>query len=317
MLRLRIALIASSALAICAAPAAAEAQQAVIRPDTSGYVAANGVNYWFEIRGSGEPLLLLHGGLYTTEMFGPVLDTLAKHRRVIGIHLYGHGRTALGTRKISPVDMGRDLGVVLEKLGVRHVDVMGHSLGGSVAFQLAVQYPTLVRRLILVSTPYAQNGWFPEMLAQQAAVSGAMADALKDTPMYKSYVAVAPRPQDFPRLLDAMGEFMRQPYDWSDEAKHLAMPVMLVYGDGDMVRPEHMVSFYHLLGGGLRDAGWAREHMSKNRLAILPNLTHYEIGAAPLLATTALDFLNAKRAAAIQNRPPRHLRYGAHGAAHQ
>lgn len=293
MLRSETAFIAL-ALAICAAPPVAGAQQAVGTPDTSGYVAANGINYWFEIRGTGEPLLLLHGGLYTTDMFGPVLEKLAEHRRVIGIHLYGHGRTALGTRPISPVDMGRDLGIVLEKLGLQQVDVMGHSLGGSVALQLAVQHPALVRRLILVSTPYAQSGWFPEMLAQQAAVSGAMADALKDTPMYKAYVAVAPRPQDFPRLLDAMGEFMRQPYDWSGEVKQLTMPVMLVYGDGDMVRPEHMVSFYHLLGGGLRDAGWMREHMSRNRLAILPNLTHYEIAAAPLLATTALDFLNTQ-----------------------
>jgi len=208
MLRSETAFIAL-ALAICTAPPAAGAQQAVGKPDTSGYVAANGVNYWFEIRGTGEPLLLLHGGLYTTDMFGSVLEKLAEHRRVIGIHLYGHGRTALGTRPISPVDMGRDLGIVLEKLGLQQVDVMGHSLGGSVALQLAVQHPALVRRLILVSTPYAQSGWFPEMLAQQAAVSGAMADALKDTPMYKAYVAVAPRPQDFPRLLDAMGEFMR------------------------------------------------------------------------------------------------------------
>jgi pimeloyl-ACP methyl ester carboxylesterase len=296
MLRSRIVFIAS-ALAICAASPAVGAQQSVAKPDTSGYIAANGVNYWFEIRGAGEPLLLLHGGLYTTDMFGPVLAKLAEHRRVIGIHLYGHGRTVLGTRKISPVDMGRDLGIVLQKLGLRQIDVMGHSLGGSVAFQLAVQYPALVRRLVLVSTPYAQSGWFAEMLTQQAAVSGAMADGLKDTPMYKSYAAVAPRRQDFPRLLDAMGEFMRQPYDWSASVKQLTMPVMLVYGDGDMVRPEHMVSFYHLLGGGLRDAGWMREHMSKNRLAILPNLTHYEIGAAPVLAATVLPFLNGEYAA--------------------
>jgi len=296
MLRSRIVFIAS-ALAICAASPAVGAQQSVAKPDTSGYIAANGVNYWFEIRGAGEPLLLLHGGLYTTDMFGPVLAKLAEHRRVIGIHLYGHGRTVLGTRKISPVDMGRDLGIVLQKLGLRQIDVMGHSLGGSVAFQLAVQYPALVRRLVLVSTPYAQSGWFAEMLTQQAAVSGAMADGLKDTPMYKLYAAVAPRRQDFPRLLDAMGEFMRQPYDWSASVKQLTMPVMLVYGDGDMVRPEHMVSFYHLLGGGLRDAGWMREHMSKNRLAILPNLTHYEIGAAPVLAATVLPFLNGEYAA--------------------
>jgi pimeloyl-ACP methyl ester carboxylesterase len=121
-----------------------------------------------------------------------------------------------------------------------------------------------------------------------------MADAMKDTPMYQSYIAVAPRPQEFSRLLDAMGEFMREPYDWSASVKQLTMPVMLVYGDADMIRPEHIVSFYQLLGGGLKDAGWMREHMSKNRLAILPNLTHYEISAAPVLATTVLPFLNGE-----------------------
>src|SRR4051812_10171751 len=258
---------------------------------TSGYVAANGVDYWFEIRGKGEPLVLLHGGLFTTELFGPVLTKLAEHRRVIGIHLHGHGRTALGSRKINLVDIGRDLGVVLQKLGLKQVDVMGYSFGGGAAFQLAVQHPALVRRLVLVSAPYAQNGFFPEMLPQQAAVSAAAADMMKDTPMYKSYVAVAPHPEDFPRLLDAMGEFMRKPYDWSASVKQLTMPVMLVYGDADMIRPEHIVSFYQMLGGGLKDAGWMREHMSKNRLAILPNLTHYEIGAAPILAATVLPFL--------------------------
>src|SRR6476660_6030750 len=113
----RIAFIAA-AVATAAARPAARAQQAVPKPDTSGYVATNGVNYWFEIRGKGEPLVLLHGGLFTTELFGPVLTKLAENRRVIGIHLHGHGRTALGTRKINLVDIGRDLGVVVSKLGL-------------------------------------------------------------------------------------------------------------------------------------------------------------------------------------------------------
>jgi pimeloyl-ACP methyl ester carboxylesterase len=160
--------------------------------------------------------------------------------------------------------------------------------------QLAAQRPELVRRLVLVSAPYAQAGFFPEMLPQQAALSAAMADGMKDSPMYTSYAAIAPRPEDFPRLLDAMGEFMRTPYDWTSSVKQLSMPVMLVYGDSDMIRPEHIVSFYQLLGGGLKDAGWVREHMSPNRLAILPDLTHYEIGAAPILATTVLPFLDGK-----------------------
>lgn len=291
----RIAL-SSAAAATFAAAAVTQAQQAMPQPDTSGYVAANGVNYWFEIRGKGEPLLLLHGGLFTTELFGPVLTKLAENHRVIGVHLHGHGRTELGTRKIDLVDIGRDLAVVVTKLGLQQVDVMGYSFGGGAAFQLAAQHPELVRRLVLVSTPYAQNGFFPEMLPQQAAVSGAMADAMKETPMYKTYVAVAPRPQDFPRLLDAMGEYMRQPYDWSSTVKQLTMPVMLVYGDADMIRPEHIISFYQLLGGGLKDAGWMREHMSKNRLAILPNVTHYELGAAPILAATVLPFLDGETA---------------------
>jgi pimeloyl-ACP methyl ester carboxylesterase len=291
--RSRITYVAAAIVALAAASGAL-AQQTVPKPDSSGYVAANGVNYWFEIRGTGEPLLLLHGGLFTTEMFGPMLTKLAENRRVIGVHLQGHGRTALGTRKISAVDIGRDLGVVVQKLGLRQLDVMGYSFGGAVAFQLAAQHPTLVRRLVLVSTVYAQNGWFAEMLPQQAAVSAAMADAMKETPIYKAYVEIAPRPQDFPKLLDAMGEFMRQPYDWSASVKELTMPVMLVYGDADMVRPEHIVEFYHLLGGGLKDAGWMRENMPRNRLAILPDLTHYEIGAAPILATIVLPFLNGR-----------------------
>ncbi|HTE46024.1 MAG TPA: alpha/beta hydrolase [Gemmatimonadaceae bacterium] len=289
----KIAFTAATVATLAATPVA-QAQHAVAKPDTSGYVAANGIDYWFEIRGKGEPLLLLHGGLFTTELFGPVLTKLAENHRVIGIHLQGHGRTALGARKINLVDIGRDLGVVLPKLGLKQVDVMGYSFGGGAAFQLAAQHPELVRRLVLVSTPYAQSGFFPEMLPQQAAVGAAMADAMKDTPMYKAYVAVAPHPQDFPKLLDAMGEYMRQPYDWSATAKQLTMPVMLVYGDADMIRPEHAVSFFQLLGGGLKDAGWMREHMSKNRLAIVPNMTHYEIGAAPLLATTVLPFLNGE-----------------------
>ena len=288
-----LALVAAAVVTL-ADPSPAGAQQPAA-PDSSGYVAANGVSYWYEIHGKGEPLLLLHGGLFSTGMFGPTLSRLAETHRVIGVDLHGHGRTALGARtKIDLVDIGRDLAVVVEKLGLRQVDAMGYSFGAGAAMQLAFQHPELVRRLVVVSAPYAQNGFFPEMLPQQAAVSGAMADGMKETPMYKNYAAIAPKPQDFPRLLDAMGALMRQPYDWSASVKQLAMPVMLVYGDADMIRPEHIVSFYHLLGGGERDPGWTREHMSKNRLAILPNVTHYEMGTAPSLVATVLPFIDAR-----------------------
>jgi pimeloyl-ACP methyl ester carboxylesterase len=273
------------------------AQPATSTPTKKGHVLANGVNYYYEVRGRGEPLLLLHGGLGSIDMFGPVLPLLAKERQVIGVDLHGHGRTALGERPISLVDMGDDMAVVLRQLGYEKVDVLGYSLGAGVAFRLAVQHPALVRRLALASAGYAQDGFYPEMLPMQAQVGAAMAEAMKETPMYRSYAAIAPRPQDFPKLLDRMGELMRKPFDWSEDVKKLQMPVMLIYGDSDMFRLEHVVRFYQLLGGGLKDAGWMREHMSKNRLAILPNLTHYEVFMSPALATTALPFLNGETGA--------------------
>jgi pimeloyl-ACP methyl ester carboxylesterase len=267
-------------------PIAAQAQS------DNGHVAANGVNYYYEIHGKGEPLLLLHGGLGSIQMFEPDLNTLAKNRMVIAVELHGHGRTALGERPIRYIDMGDDMAVILKQLKYDQVDVMGYSMGGAVAFRLAVQHPERVRRLVLVSTGYAQDGFYPELLPMQAAVGAAMADQMKESPMYKGYVAIAPHPEDFPKLLDRMGELMRTPYDWSEDVKNLKMPVMLIYGDSDMFRLEHVVQFYHLLGGGLQDAGWQREHMSQNRLAILPDLTHYEMAMSPKLVETALPFLN-------------------------
>jgi pimeloyl-ACP methyl ester carboxylesterase len=214
---------------------------------------------------------------------------------VIGVDLHGHARTALGGRKIDLVDMGDDMAVILDRLGYEQVDVMGYSLGGAVAFRFAVQHPSMVRRLVLASTSFSTDGFHPEMLPQQAAVSGAMAEAMKGTPMYESYMALAPHPEDFPKLLDAIGDYMRQSFDWSDDVGRLAMPVMLVFGDSDMFRPDHVVDFYRRLGGGLKDAGWQREHQSPNRLAILPDVTHYDIFLDPDLAKTVLPFLDGER----------------------
>ena len=236
-------------------------QTATPEPVKSGYAAVNGIDYYYAVYGSGEPLLLLHGGLSQIEGFGPNLARLAQSRQVIGVDLQGHGRTALGDRQISLIDMGNDMAGVVKKLGYDKVDVLGYSMGGGVALQFAFQHPEMVRRLVLVSTPYAQDGFYPEMLPQQAALSAAMAEQMKDTPIYKSYAAVAPHPEEFPKLLDQMGAYMRKSYDWSADVRKLTMPVMLIYGDGDMFRPEHEVKFYQLLGGGLRDAEIGRAHV--------------------------------------------------------
>jgi pimeloyl-ACP methyl ester carboxylesterase len=269
-------------------------ETAMPKPIKSGHAAVNGVNYYYAVYGQGEPLLLLHGGLGQIEMFGPNLAKLARTRQVIGVDLHGHGRTPLGNREISLVDMGNDMAGVLKQLGHSKVDVLGYSMGGGVGFQFAVQHPQMVRRLALVSAGYSRDGFYPEMLPQQAAVGAAMAEQMKATPMYQSYVAIAPRPEEFPKLLDQMGALMRQPYDFSPEVRKLSMPVILIFGDSDMYRPEHIVKFYQLLGGGLKDAGWQREHMSQNRLAIIPNVTHYEMGLAPELVDTALPFLDGQ-----------------------
>lgn len=268
-------------------------QPSYLRPEPtrSGIVSIRDVSYYYETLGEGEPLLLLHGGLGSIDMFGPIMAELITDHRVIGVDLHGHGRTTLGERPLSVIDMADDLAALLDHLGVDQVDVLGYSLGGAVAFRLAVQHPTHVRRLVMVSTGIARDAFYPEILDSQSQLNAAAAPYMVETPMYQGYVRVAPHPEDFPRLLDRIADALREDYDWSDDAKHLACETMLVFGDGDMYRLEHITAFYQLLGGGLRDAGWQREHLSKNRLAILPGSTHYDIFMSPLMVSVALDFL--------------------------
>ena len=175
----------------------AHGQQAARTADSSGYVAANGVDYWFEIHGKGEPCCCCTAGSVDGHVRSHAHEA-GRNRRVIGVDLHGHGRTALGNQE----DHASSTSVATSPGGPearsRQVDVMGYLFGGGAALQLAAQHPTLVRRLVLVSAPYAQNGFFPEMLPQQAAVGAAMADAMKETPMYKSYAAIAPQPAGFP-----------------------------------------------------------------------------------------------------------------------
>lgn len=286
------------ALAGCLMLAAvASAQSAAPAPPKaakSGRQVVNGVDYYYAVYGRGEPLLVLHGGLGSIDMFAPVLPALTKNRKVIAVDLHGHGRTPLGDRPFRIESIADDMAEIVKALGHENVDVLGYSLGGGVALRMAIQKPERVRRLVLVSTPFSDDGFYPGIRAQQAQVSAAAMPMMKDTPMYKTYAAIAPKPDDFPRLLDILGAYMKQKYDWSAEVSKIKLPVMLVYGDSDMFRPEHEIKFYQLLGGGLQDAGWMRETMSQNRLAILPDLTHYDIFTSPRLPNTVLPFLNAQ-----------------------
>jgi pimeloyl-ACP methyl ester carboxylesterase len=296
-----IAAIATAAAAL-AAPGITQAQEGttmeakVTTLTKSGHVRANGIAYYYEIHGEGAPLLLLHGGLGSIGMFGPVLPAFAATRQVIAVDLHGHGRTELGERPIDLIDIGDDLATILSELGYDAVDVFGYSFGGGAGFRLAVQHPEMVRRLVMVSSGYSPDGFYDEIRAQQVQMNAGFADMMKETPMYTSYAAVAPKVEDFPRLLQAMGDLMRVEYDWSEDVKSLQMPTMIVFGDSDMYKPEHVVRMYQLLGGGLKDAGWMRETMAQNRLAIIPNRTHYDIFLAPELVPTALPFLNGETA---------------------
>ena len=257
------------------------------------YAEVNGINLYYETHGAGRPLILLHGGLGSGEMFGPILPTLAERHQVIAVDLQGHGRTADIDRPIDARLMADDIAALIDHLGLDQPDLVGYSLGGGVAMHTAGRYPDKIGRLVVAAAHIRRDAIYPEMLEQQGQLSGAAAEFLKDTPMYELYQRVAPRPQDFPRLLDKVGASMAEDFDFADLVRGLQMPTLIVAADADMAPPSHYVDIFRLLDGGLRDGGWMGESRPKggHALAILPGLTHYNIGASPLFATVTLGFL--------------------------
>jgi pimeloyl-ACP methyl ester carboxylesterase len=261
------------------------------------YAEVNGINLYFETHGAGRPLILLHGGLGSGEMFGPVLPALAERHQVIAVDLQGHGRTADIDRPIDVRLMAGDIAALIEHLGLDRPDLVGYSLGGGVALQTAAKYPAMAGRLVVVSANIRRDAIYPEMLAQQGQVSAAAAEFMKDTPMYQLYQRVAPHPEDFPRLLDKIGAAMSNDFDFTDQVRGLQMPTLIVAADADMAPPSHYVEVFSLLDGGLRDGGWTGEGRPQggHALAILPGLTHYTIFSSPLFAAATLAFLNQPR----------------------
>jgi pimeloyl-ACP methyl ester carboxylesterase len=261
---------------------------------TGQYAEVNGVNLYVETLGAGRPVILLHGGLGSGEMFGPVLPLLAQHHQVFAVDLQGHGRTADVDRPIDVRLMADDIGALIDHLGLDAPDLVGYSLGGGVALHTAAKYPAKVRRLVVVSANIRRDAIYPDMLAQQGQVNAAAAAFMQDTPMYELYQRVAPRPEDFPRLLDKIGESMSKDFDFTHEVRSLAVPTLIVAADADMAPPSHYVEVFTLLDGGLRDGGWMGEGRPRggHALAILPGLTHYSICSSPLLAAATVSFLD-------------------------
>jgi pimeloyl-ACP methyl ester carboxylesterase len=276
--------------------AAAALTFAQVRPTTSvktGYAPVNGLKLYYEIHGTGEPLILLHGGVGATEMFNPILPLLSNTRRVIAVDLQAHGRTADIDRPLTMEAMADDIAALIKHLGIEKADVMGYSLGGGVALRTAIQHPGAVRKLVVVSTAFKRDGWYPEIVAGMAQMGPGAAEPMKQTPMYQMYARIAPKPEDWPVLLTKLGELLRKDYDWSKDVAAIQAPTLLVFGDADAVRTEHAVQFFELLGGGKKDGGWDGSGISNARLAILPGLTHYSIFSSPMLPTAVTPFLEA------------------------
>jgi pimeloyl-ACP methyl ester carboxylesterase len=258
------------------------------------YADVKGINLYYETHGTGKPLILLHGGLGSGEMFGPILPTLGAGRQVVAVDLQGHGRTADIDRPIDVRLMADDIAALIGHLGLDKPDVMGYSLGGGVAMFTAIRHPEAVGRLIAVSANIRRDAIYPEMLAQQLQMGPNAVEFLKDTPMYQNYQRVAPRPEDFGPLLGKMGESMAKDFDFSEEVRGLEVPTLIAAADADMAPPSHYVEIFGLLDGGKRDGGWMGEGRPAggHALAIIPGATHYDVHLSPVLVAAAVAFLD-------------------------
>jgi pimeloyl-ACP methyl ester carboxylesterase len=257
------------------------------------YAEVNGLNMYYETHGSGRPLILLHGGLGSGEMFGPNIAALAANHQVIAPDLQGHGRTADIDRPISLEAMADDIGALIDHLGLDKPDVVGYSLGGGVALFTALRHAEKVRKVVIGSVYLRPDVIDPSLRAQQGQVSAAAAEFMTETPMYQLYQRVAPQPENFGRLLDKIGAYMAVPFDYTEQVRSLRVPTLLLASDADQAPPSHYADMFKLLDGGLRDGGWMGENRPKggHALAIVPGATHYNVFMSPLFAANVLAFL--------------------------
>jgi pimeloyl-ACP methyl ester carboxylesterase len=265
------------------------------------HASVNGLDIYYEMHGSGEPLIVLPGGFMTVAAMGALVPELAKTRQVIGVELQGHGHTADVDRPLRFETMADDFAALMDHLGLAQADFLGYSLGGGVALRLAIQYPERARKLTLASTAFRRDGWYPETLAGMAAID---AEGFKATPIYASYLQTSPKPEAWPAFVGKMRQLLTTDYDWTQDVAALKTPVLIAVGDADGLRLAHAVEMFGLLGGGKQDGDQAG--LSSSRLAVLPFTTH--VGWAPpnrgiltradLLLPMITEFLDAPPPAA-------------------
>jgi pimeloyl-ACP methyl ester carboxylesterase len=261
----------------------------------TGYAPLGDLSMYYEIHGTGRPLVLLHGAYMSVDMMSELVSGLAATRRVVAPEQQGHGRTADVDRPLSYEQMADDTAALLRHLGVDHVDVVGYSVGGAVGFQLAVRHPELVRKLVAAGgTSYRPDGLYPELtVGSDSMTAGDLAAALAGTPWQEAYARIAPNPDDWLTLIEKKMDMDRRWQGWPPEmVMALEAPTLLVIGDSDIVRPEHTVEFFRLLGGGVPGD---LTGLPKSQLAVLPGTTHVSLMTerADLLRTVTTAFLDA------------------------
>lgn len=268
--------------------------QAKKTPSTSNghFADVNGQHLFYRVHGVGKPLILLHGGI-DPDSFGSNLAELAKRRQVFAVHLQAHGRTPDTDRPLRSETMGDDVAALIGHLNLGKADVMGYSLGATVALQTAIRHPDVVDRLVLVSMTMKQDGFYPEGVAafkQMEANAATFGPGVKASPLGQAYPDV-----DWTNLFRKVGDMTKRPFDWSADVARIQARTLLVFADADAIRPEHMVEFWKALGGGQRDAGIDGSLRPANQLAILPDTTHYTLAVDPMLPEIVDRFLPARQ----------------------
>jgi pimeloyl-ACP methyl ester carboxylesterase len=236
----------------------------------TGYAPVGGLNMYYEIHGQGRPTLLLHGAYMTIDLMGPILPGLARSRQVIAMEQQGHGHTADVDRPLTYEQMADDMAALVRHLQIDKPDVVGYSMGGGIALQMAIRHPDLVRRLVLASTSYTSDGMHAAALEMFPSITP---ELFAGSPIEEAYLRSAPNPAAFPKLVEKLTRLDTTPFVWSeDDIASIAAPTLIVLGDSDGVRLEHAVELFRLRGGGVMGdlAG-----LPKSQLAVLPGTAHY------------------------------------------
>ncbi|MFH9425552.1 alpha/beta fold hydrolase [Streptomyces sp. NPDC017529] len=235
-------------------------------PSSAGYARVNGLNLYYEVHGTGRPLVLLHGGMLTIDLtFGGILPALAATRQVVAVELQGHGHTGDIDREPALSYLADDVAGLLDHLGIDRADVFGFSLGGLTALQLAVARPARVDRLVLASTHYRPDGYHPEVRDPSARPGSPRMPTESDfQEMYEAYTEVAPDPGRFEAFAEKLQPAVYAFEGWSAQAlAGIEAPVLLLVGDTDFVRLEHAVEMHGLIPG--------------SQLGVLPGTTHRDL----------------------------------------